>query len=490
MQALQEVSFELRRGEVLALAGHNGAGKSTLIGVLAGTVRPDRGSVEVFGDRFELAGPADTLRAGIGVCYQEPRLVPHLSVAANVFLKREQRTAWGFLDRDDIRERYRELQELTAISLPGESLVAELSVAQRQLVQILRAFAGGGRIIILDEPTAALSPSDREHLFDVVRALSHRRDSVSFIVASHFLDELEANCHRAIVLRSGRVVADREGPPVAGELSSLMTTRPDSVPTRPPGPRRTAPGPPLLRVEQLVAQGAKPVGISVGEGEIVGLAGLVGSGRTELLRAIALGDGRTAGTVTMSGLPVANARASLRRGLAMLGESRARSAMSDWPIWKNITLPALPKVSGSVFLRPKKEISAAAALADRCHVVCHDMDQRFGELSGGNQQKVLFAKLLFSDFRVALLDEPTHGVDVHAKAEILRIIEDLAAEGRGFVIVAAEFEDLLSVCTRVLSIHKGSIVAEHHLGTTHRVTSELLLLECATGRPSPGPPQD
>ncbi|MCE4026260.1 sugar ABC transporter ATP-binding protein [Microbacterium sp. Au-Mic1] len=482
VHALRGVGFDLHRGEVLALAGHNGAGKSTLIGILAGTKAADMGRISVDGAERSFADPGAAREAGIGVCYQEPTLVSQLTVAANVFLKLERRDRFGRMDRLDLRTRYSQLQQKTGIELPGDALVADLSVAQKQLAQILRALAGGARIVILDEPTAALSPSDRTQLFDLIRKLREGDEPVSFIIVSHFLEELEDNCDRAVVLRNGAVVATIEKRPSAKQLAKLMAgSELDALEHAPVV--RVAPGTELLRLDSLAVNGAPPIDLRVHAHEIVGLAGLIGSGRTELLRSIALGYGRDGGDARVRGLSVRNGRQALKHGLAMLSESRKDALIGDWPIWKNVTLPGLERLSGRIFVHPVREKRSARSLIERCRVIAAGIGQWVGDLSGGNQQKVVFAKLLASNFSVGLLDEPTHGVDIHAKAEIFSIIDELAAEGRAFIVVAAEFEDLLRMSTRILTIYKGSVIAEHPIsGVNDPVTAEQLLYEAATGR--------
>lgn len=480
VHAVADVGFTLRHGEVLALAGHNGAGKSTLIGILGGVRHPDSGTVVVNGQQVSLASARDAQEAGIGVVYQEPILVPQLTVEANVFLSRERRTSTLRIDRRDLSRRFEALVAQTGIELPGKALVADLSVAQQQMAQILRAVAGGARIVILDEPTAALSPTDRARLFELIERMRSAERPTSFILVSHFLDELEMSCDRAVVMRSGRVVSTIDRPPLAKELAEIM-----AGPAGPPAAASTEPvvvGDVLLGVDALRVGDAPPATLSVRAGEIVGLAGLVGSGRTELLRAIAFNHGATSAEVAVTGLQPPTRKGALRPGLALLPENRRDALIGDWSLWKNVSLPSLRQATRLGRLDRRAERVRAEGFLDRCRVVANSSDQKVKELSGGNQQKVAFAKLLSGGFSVGLLDEPTHGVDVHAKAEIFSIISDLARDGQGFLVAAAEFEDLLAVCTRVITLHKGQLVAEHVVAGEKPIDVQHLLYEAATGR--------
>jgi ABC-type sugar transport system ATPase subunit len=484
--AADAVSFSLRRGEILALAGENGAGKSTVIGMLGGTRRPDAGSLEVDGTPTTFVSAADAHRAGIAVVFQEPTLVPQLSVAANVFLTIEPRSFLRVIDRRTLNARFSELATRTAIDLNPEMPVSELSVAQRQLVQVLRVNALGAKVIILDEPTAALAPDDRARLFTLIRNLANAAEPISFILVSHFLDELEEHCDRAIVLRNGAVVGELSvGEVTAPSLARLMrggggVTSSVSPVTRRTSARRSDASP-ILEVRGLRVDGAGPIDLEIRPGEILGLAGLVGSGRTEILSAIALGRRRSAGEVTLDGQRLRNAVDGVRAGLLFLPEDRRASLIWDWPLWKNITLPSLATTSAYGVTRPKLERARTEELMRRLAVKASSSAAPVASLSGGNQQKVALAKLLAADFRVALLDEPTHGVDVHAKAEIERVIQTLADEGRSFIIVSAEFDELLRVATSVITIHKGGMVS--HYPSSEKLTAEDLLVETSSGRP-------
>lgn len=490
--AVDAVSFELRRGEILALAGENGAGKSTIIGIMAGARRPDEGEIYLDGERVHFARPADAKDRRIGVVYQEAALVPHLTVTDNVFLGREPRSRWARrIGVRAMRREYAELCRQTGIELNGARIAATLSVAERQLVQILRVVAIDAKIIILDEPTAALSPEDRSRMFALLERLRVERDA-SFILVSHFLDELEQHCDRAVVLRNGLVAGEITERPVSARALARMMARdqvaergevdlPDAA-TGADGPT-VAPSdqPVVLELSGLCALGAPPVDLQLRRGEVVGLAGLVGSGRTELLRAVALGRGRTAGQVLLNGDPVRGPRQAVRRGLLLLPEDRRSGLMMDWSLWRNVSLASLRRTSLGAFLRPRAERRRAVEFLDRLSVKAASPDAKVSTLSGGNQQKVAFARVLAAEAPVALLDEPTHGIDVHTKAEIIAIIRGLATQGKAFIVVAAEFGDLLAVCSRVLTLHKGAVVNCHDLAVAPPTVDDLLF-EAATGR--------
>jgi ribose transport system ATP-binding protein len=484
IDAARDVTFTLAQGEVLALAGANGAGKSTVIGMLGGVRRPDAGRIEVDGTERTFASSADAHRAGIGVVFQEPMLVPQLSVIANVFLSIEKTRRGTVIDRPALRKRYRELVDTTGIDLDPNCLVHDLSVAQRQLTQVLRVTALGARVIILDEPTAALSPPDRTRLFALINDLRSRTEPASFIIVSHFLEELERHCDRAVVLKNGAVVGElAPGSVKVAPLARLMRggDGPEAPsPFRQVAKRHANDVDPVMSVRGLRIGDGEPIDFDLRPGEILGLAGLVGSGRTSILRAIGLGRGRREGVVSVGGRPVKNAVEATRAGLLLLPEDRAAGLISFWPLWMNVTLPSLQATSVRGVTRPDRERARTEALFRRLSVVAESPSAPLSSLSGGNQQKVAIAKLLAADFRVALLDEPTHGIDVHAKREIEQIISELAAEGKSFILVSAEFDELLRVATSVAVVFRGRVGERQPVGPD--LTAETLLVEAATGQ--------
>lgn len=490
VKAARNVSLSLRVGEVLALAGANGAGKSTVIGMLGGARRPDSGTIEVDGVVRSFASASDAHHVGVGVVFQEPTLVPQLSVAANVFLSIEPKKYKRLIDKTQLQVRFRAVAQEAGIELDPSAVVGDLSVAQRQLVQVLRVIALGARIIILDEPTAALAPVDRTALFELIQRLAAAPTPTSFILVSHFLDELEQNCERAVVLRNGEVVGELDRDELtAANLARMMrgteveAGRPAySAEAASRGRMSSKREAPILTVRDLSIRDRAPVSLEVRPGDIVGLAGLVGSGRTSLLRAIALGRHRTGGVVEVEGCRIQNAADSVQAKLLFLAEERRANLIADWPLWKNVTLPSLAETSRLCVTNPARERALTETLLDRLRVKAESSSSPVSSLSGGNQQKVALAKLLAADFSVALLDEPTHGVDVHSKTEIQAIIKELANEGKAFVVVSAEFNELLAMCTSIQTIHKGNPVAFH--SELDNVTPETLLLEAASGRPS------
>jgi ABC-type sugar transport system ATPase subunit len=483
VDAARDVTFSLARGEVLALAGSNGAGKSTVIGMLGGARRPDAGRIEVDGQECAFNSSADAHRAGIGVVFQEPKLVPQLSVLANVFLSIEKKRR-SLIDTKALRARYDNLVAVTGIGLSPNALVSTLSVAQRQLTQVLRVIALGARIIILDEPTAALSPPDRARLFALIDDLRGAAQPSSFIIVSHFLEELAHHCDRAVVLKNGEVAGElKTGEVQVAPLARLMRgaegapvpVKREQLASRPAQAMK-----PILRVRDLQIGSADPISFDLRPGEILGLAGLVGSGRTSILRAIALGRRRSSGDVTIGDRSVTNSIEAMKEGLLLLPEDRATGLISYWPLWMNVTLPSLRATSVGGITRPSRERSRAQELLDRLSVVAESPSAPLSSLSGGNQQKVALAKLLAANFRVALLDEPTHGIDVHAKREIEQIIADLAAEGKSFVLVSAEFDELVRIATSVAVVYRGHVGTPQTTGPD--LTAEMLLVEAATGQ--------
>ncbi|MCX7599277.1 MAG: sugar ABC transporter ATP-binding protein [Armatimonadetes bacterium] len=457
VQALRNVDFTLRAGEVHALVGENGAGKSTFIKILPGALPKDAGIMRVFGQAYEPRSPWDALRAGISAIYQEFNLVPYLTVAENLFLGREPRRAGGLVDWRRLNAMARDVLMRLGMPLNPRAYVANLSVAGQQMVEIARALSVGARILLMDEPSAALTEHDLERLFEQVRRL--RSQGVSVIYISHRLAEIFTIADRATVLRDGEVVGTRD---VAGlqemDLVRMMVGRQVETGSLAGG----APGQePLLQVEGVSSGGmVHDCTFEVRAGEIAGIGGLVGSGRTELARAI-FGAAPRTGRVVVAGkvLPPGSPRAAIRAGLGLLPEDRKlQGLLLRMLVRENITLANVGAVACYGFISARRERAAARPLIADLDIRPPETDRAVMYLSGGNQQKVVLARWLFTRSQVLILDEPTRGIDVGAKAEVHMLMRRLTDQGAALLVISSELPELLKVSDRILVMREGSIV--------------------------------
>ena len=459
VKALQGVDLDVLEAEVHCLLGANGAGKSTLIKCVSGALEPTSGEIVFKGEPLPPGDPAGTLKLGVATIYQELDLVADLSVAESIFLAHEPRR-WPLLDLDKMyRESAALLARLGHDSIPVRAKVGQLRPAAQQIVSIARALSGQVRLLIMDEPSAILDEGEIKTLFEVVRRLT--AEGVGVVYISHRLDEIRRIGDRVTVLADGRTTAT--GLPATtptDELVEFMVGRKvdQLYPERPVGTDRV-----LLEVRDARRLPAvRGVSLQVHAGEIVGLGGLVGSGRTELLRLIYGLDQPEAGEFLVEGKPLRPNRPghAIRRGLGLAPEDRKSQALVlDWSETKNVTIADLSRFS-RVLLDVRKERASAHKQLRSLNTVPDDPDRVVRLLSGGNQQKVVLARWLLHECRVLLLDEPTRGVDVATKAEIYRIISDLATSGLGVLVVSSELEELVGICTRILVMRDGEIVAE------------------------------
>ncbi len=473
--ALDGISLEIPSGTIHALVGENGAGKSTLGKIVAGAIHPDSGELLVDGVPVSFHSPREALGHGIAAIAQELLIVSRLSVAENVFLGTEPRTA-GWVQRRELRDRFRKLAAESGFELPADRPAGTLRVAEQQQVEILRALARDARLIVMDEPSAALSGPDSERLHEVIRSLASAGKTV--LLVSHFLQEVLDLADAVTVLRDGKLI--RTAPASAESESSLiqaMLGRPLST-VYPPKSPRPQNAPVALAVEDLVAPGVEGVSFELRAGEIVGLAGLVGAGRTELGRAIFGADRRSGGSVELAGSALSGngPLVSLRRGLAMIPESRrdqgllfSRSAI------ENVTLSSLRDHSRLGIVDRRSERSAAGELLRRVALSGATGESIVATLSGGNQQKVLFARMLMCRPRVLIADEPTRGVDVGAKLAIYELIVGLAEQGTAVLLISSELEEVLGLAQRVLVMRRGRLVRELSI----EEMSESAILEAA-----------
>jgi rhamnose transport system ATP-binding protein len=458
--ALREVRLELFAGEVHGLVGENGAGKSTLVKILAGVHAPDAGALTLDGRPLSLVGPADARAAGIAVIYQEPTLFPDLSVAENIFIGRQPLRALRRIDARLMRERATALFDRLGVRLDPDRPARGLSIADQQLVEIAKALSFDARVLIMDEPTAALSGVEAERLFAVVRALREAGSAVLFI--SHRFDEVFALCQRITVLRDGRWVStDPAGDLDVDRLVRRMVGRDVSQLY----PKRQAhPGDVLLEVRGLTRRGVfEDVSFAVRGGEIVALAGLVGAGRSEVIRAVFGVDRYDSGQVLVAGtaLPRGDPAAAMAAGLALVPEDRRQQGLvMELPIDRNATLTRRWRLARFGLLGGRAERRAAGTWADRLQVKAGRLTDPVATLSGGNQQKVVLAKWLATAPRVLIVDEPTRGIDVGTKAEVHRLLSRLAADGVAVLMVSSELPEVLGMADRVLVMHEGRLTRE------------------------------
>ena len=454
-QALHSVDLEVRPGECVALLGENGAGKSTLSNIIAGVFPSDTGEMWWHGQPYAPTSPGDAIHAGIGLIHQEMRLLPDLSISENVFVGRLLMKG-GRIDRAEMDRRAREQLHRLGLDVSPSRPVRTLRVAAQQQVEIAKALALDARLLILDEPTAALGAEETDHLFERVDAL--RQEGVSFIYVSHRLEEIARICDRVVVLRDGEWVASHETAqvPVRRLVEDMVGRSIESVfpPLDPPRERE------VVKVSGLTAADGSYVDVSftVREGEILGIAGIVGAGRTELVRAVAGADPVAAGTVEVDGraLKPGDVRDAIDAGVVLVPEDRKlQGVVLDMSIADNVALANLNRVAGpGGFISPRR-VRDVASEAIRIMQVKGRPEQPVRTLSGGNQQKVVIAKWLERRPQVVILDEPTRGIDIGARTAIYETIVNLAKRGMAVLIVSSELEEVLGLSHRVLVLARG-----------------------------------
>ena len=483
VHALTGAQLEVREGEVAALLGENGAGKSTLMNILAGVFSSYGGSIEFGGAPVTIHSPKQAAALGIAMIHQELNLVPEMSVADNILLGREPRTSGGTVDRKAMRRRAKELLAEVGLDVDPRRLIRQCRIAEQQLIEVAKALSVDVRVLVMDEPTSALADAEVQRLFTVIRQLTAR--GVAVIYISHRLEELEAIADSVTVLRDGQYVGRRRMAETdRGELIAMMVGRP--LGELYPRPTTDADDQDVrLRVTGLTLTGDRTVNraalhdvdLSARAGEIVGLAGLMGSGRSEVLQSIygSFPAHQVGGRIELGGRPYRprTPKYAIRRGLALVAEDRkAQSLVLDNTIRFNTSLAALSAVSRFGFVNKRKERRLVAAQARSLRVKAPSVETTVANLSGGNQQKVVLAKCLMTEPSVVLLDEPTRGIDVGAKAEVYELMNQLAAKGSALVMVSSELPELLANCDRIVVLCEGRVTGEF---TREEATQERIL---------------
>lgn len=458
--ALADGTIELRSGEIHALCGENGAGKSTLVKILAGLYTPDEGAFSVAGSPVHFRSVADSKAAGISVIYQEPTLFPDLSVAENIFIGRQPRRRIGLIDHQRMRADAAALFARLGVELDPARTAEGLSIADQQIIEIAKAISLDARVLVMDEPTAALSGVEVERLFTVARSLRDAGAAILFI--SHRFDEVFSLSDRITVMRDGRYIATHSTAETSIEaiVRDMVGREVDSLYPK----TETEPGEPVLTVAGLQRRGVfTGIDFEVRSGEIVALAGLVGAGRTEVARAIFGIDKYDAGSVAVRGrkLKPGQPKAAIAAGIGFVPEDRRKQGLvMGLSVGRNTTLTLRDRFRTAGLINGRAERAAAREWTSKLQVKAASLDQPVSTLSGGNQQKVVLAKWLATEPVLLIIDEPTRGIDVGTKSEVHRLISELAGEGLAILMISSELPEVLGMADRVLVMHEGRISAE------------------------------
>ncbi len=475
VQALANVSLDIRPGEILAFMGENGAGKSTLLKIINGDYQPDTGTISLDGETLSFANPKQAHEAGIRVIYQEPEIVPGVDVAENIWIG-ELPKRFGLIDRRQLNEKAQRRLVRYGFEnvLPLHLMGNELSSAQRQLVEIMRALKSNLRVLALDEPTSSLTDEEVERLFDLVRRL--RDDGVAIIYVSHRINEIKRLCDRIAILRDGRLIAVEP----ASELSeanivSLMVGRDlsDVFRRKPAGTDRE-----ILRAEEVYSNWHNGVSCRINAGEVVGFSGLVGAGRSELAKVIFGELPKNGGRIFLDGEEISPRRPdqAIAKGIGFAPEDRKREGLIlVRSVLENASLAILRQLSRFHIVRSGQERKIVSGFVEKLQVRTPSLEQEVGKLSGGNQQKVVLARWLAAKPKLLILDEPTRGIDVGAKAEIYRLIDELANEGLGIMLISSELPEILGLSDRIYVMQNGRITGE----LSSEAATEEAILELA-----------
>lgn len=479
VQALDHVNFSCKPGEVHALVGENGAGKSTLMKILAGAYQPDEGKIVLRGRETYFASPKDAQDRGISVIYQEFNLIPELKVVENIFLGREPRRAWGLMiDNTVLYERSEKLLTRLGTNIHSNSKVKNLSVAQQQMVEIAKALSLNADIIIMDEPSAVVSGKELESLFRIIRSLRGQGKAIIYI--SHRIDEIFQIADRATVLKDGKLVGtvhpkDMDKPTIVRMM--VGRTLEQTYPPKSKGEKKE-----ILSLHNICrGKILRNISLTVYTGEILGLAGLVGAGRTEVARVIFGADPFDSGEIYLAGERISNPcpKLSISRGIGFVTEDRKREGLVDsLSVRKNLTSLILDKMKNWCFMNDKKEKRFTKACIKEFNIVTPGTEQEIQYLSGGNQQKVILAKWINAGPKLIIMDEPTRGIDVGAKAEIYNAMRLLAKQGKALLMISSELPEIIGMSDRIVVMHEGQIMGE----ISDSDATEERILMMATGQ--------
>ncbi|MDD3840395.1 MAG: sugar ABC transporter ATP-binding protein [Clostridia bacterium] len=457
VKALSDISFDLYQGEVHCIVGENGAGKSTFIKILSGALKPDSGEIYIDDRRFSFLDPYLAQSLGVQVIYQENILVPQMSVAENVFVGREKTGRFGIIDYKGMQQYTKEIIDFLGIDLDATSTVENLGVADQQFVKLIKAMAMDPKILIMDEPTTMFNTKDTETILKLVKDISQKGIGVIYI--SHRLKEITRIADRITVLRDGKTVSCYEnGDGVdLNMITRDMVGRSVDVFYR---KEKSDIGEEVLRVEGLkLDEDSRPIDFSLKRGEILGIAGMVGAGRTEIVRAIFGADNIFSGSIFYKGkkIQIKNPKQAIETGIGFITEDRQKTGLAlGLSVVKNMTIAGLDKFSGGL-INLKQETENAQKYVDMLDIKTPSLEQEVRFLSGGNQQKVVLARWLFKDVDVFIFDEPTRGIDVNSKAEIYKLMSELTKEGKSIIMVSSDMPELIAMSDRVIVVNNGEI---------------------------------
>ncbi len=463
VRALKDIDLRVEGGMVTALIGENGAGKSTLLKVLSGEIRPDTGTIDLSGEIKHFTHPKEAIDAGISVIYQERQLVPMMSVMENIFIDNIPSNKVGLINRRELRKKAADIIEKFGLEIDPEEPVGRLSVAQQQMVEIMKAYRRDSRVICFDEPTAPLMDAEIETLFRIIGELRDQGKVVLYV--SHRMGEIFQITDRLAIMKDGAMVTTRvTSETTEAEVVKLMVGR-DVGDTYKNLVRNENIGPVLLEVEGLNTEAVHDISFQLHEGEVLGFAGLVGAGRTEVMRALFGDDKILSGTIQLDGQIISfkSPREAIEAGIMLCPEDRKEEGLIlPRSISDNISAPVLSKLKNGLFMDKRSETELAQAGKDKYNIKTPTLDKRTIELSGGNQQKVILARWTSEKLntRILILDEPTKGIDVGTKAEVYQMVCDLAREGKGVIFISSELTEVLNVADRIIVMHDGHITGE------------------------------
>jgi len=478
VHALKKVSFDVAAGSVHALVGENGAGKSTLMKIISGDLLKDEGSIELNGEIVEFRSPADSQALGVSMIHQELTVVPFRSVAANIYLGREPRVFGGmFINFKKLHKQAEELLQRIDVQVDPTEIIASLSIAQQQMVEVAKALSLNARIIIMDEPTSSLTERETEILFRIIRDL--KEQGITIIYISHRLEEVFSISDTVTVLRDGKTI--HTAPTVELDEDTIVRHMVGRELTNFFPKHETTAGNTILEVDHLSGSRFSDISFTLKSGEVIGISGLVGAGRSEMIRALMGVDPTEKGKVYFKGkeVPLGSTREMMRRGFAFVPEDRKMEALFlGMSVRDNMVISVLERIFRSGFIRLKKLIAIGKEYIDRLRISTPSQIQQIRNLSGGNQQKVIIARCLALNPSILILDEPTRGIDVGAKAEIHSIIGELALQGVGVIMISSELPEILGVSDRILVMRRGNIVGEFDQADA---TQDAIMQKAAAG---------